>query len=298
MNHWLRVKMTATSIVILHLMGCASGVNKSTTPMSEMTRAKPLVGLEGNAPFSSFKARTGGSVFGQAIGVTSIVFGEEPKGKPEVILFTGLLEITKDPVSTLANGRRQIQVQFDSVTPGQVVAARSANTVQGQVLVWVDPLKESLGTLTEIPGHPHEAAHGHAELYLAFKGGSNFSGPNFGVLRNREPVVLSSHIHSVPPVTHPIKLSRNMSPDELIKMMDDVGNADKWVGANPYPIALYDDNGKVQAWFTPYVHVTTLTGVCGDGIDNDLDGRIDEEDGNNQDLDGDGFFDEDSKCPK
>jgi hypothetical protein len=250
------------------------------------------------APFSSPSASTGGSVWGQAVGVTSIVFGPEPKGKPEVILFTGLLEITKSPVRTLATGRRQLDVKFDSRTPSGAFAARSAITTLGFVDVWVDPNRESIGTLTEIPGHPHEAAHGLAELYLVFKGGRNFTGPDFGELRNREPVILSGHIHNIPPVTKPIKLSRNMTPDELIKAMDEVGDSDKWTGANPYPIALYDSTGMPRAWFTPYVHVTTLTGTCGDGVDNDLDGRIDEEEGNNQDLDGDGFADEDSKCPQ
>jgi len=235
--------------------------------------ATPL--FQPSPPFSSPFAAMGGSTYGQAVGVTSIVFGDEPKGKPEVILFTGLLEITKSPAQKLANGLRQINLKFDSKLPNGALAARSAITSMGYVQVWVDPDRNSLGTLVEIPGHPHEAAQGHAELYLVFKGGPNFTGPDFGELRNREPVVLSSHIHNVPPITHPLKLRRGMSPDELIKMMDDVGGADKWVGANPYPLALYDSQGQIRAWFTPYVHVTTLTGVCGDGIDNDMDGRID-----------------------
>lgn len=251
------------------------------------------------SPFSSPLASQGGSVFGQAIGVTSIIFGDEPVGKPEIILFSGLLEITKSSVVTLASGVKQIPVRFDSLLPSGAVTARSAATTLGFVEVWVDPEspKPSIGTLTEMAGHGHEAADGHAELYLAFKGGYNFRGPNVGVLRNREPIVLKGHIHQVPPITKPIKLTTGMSPDQLVKMMEDVGDADKWVGANPKPVALYDSEGRIQAWFTPYVHVTTLTGVCGDGIDNDLDGRIDEEGWSNQDLDNDGFVDEDSKCP-
>jgi hypothetical protein len=252
------------------------------------------------APFSSPLAALGGSVYGQAVGVTSIVFGPEPKGKPEIILFTGLLEITKSPVKFLASGRRQIEVKFDSRSPTGARVARQAITTLGFVEVWVDPdpNRQSVGTITEIHGHPHEAGHGHAELFLVFKGGTNFQGPDFGELRNREPIVLTGHIHSIPPITSPIKLSRTMTPDELIKAMEEVGDADKWVGANPYPIPLFDSSGVAQAWFTPYVHVTTLTGTCGDGVDNDLDGRIDEEGGHNQDLDGDGFADEDSKCPQ
>jgi hypothetical protein len=249
-------------------------------------------------PFSSPTATSGGSLYGQAIGVTSIVFGDKPEGKPEVILFTGLLEVTKAPVTTLANGRRQIQLKFDSRTPSGATISRSAVTSKGYVQVWVDPSKESIGTVTEIPGHDHEAGHGHAELYLVFRAGYNFTGPDFGELRNREPVILSSHIHSIPPAPRTVPLRKGMTPDELIKLMDDLGHADKWTGANPYPIALYDKDGVVRAWFTPYVHVTALTGWCGDGFDNDGDGRIDEENGDNRDSDGDGFADEDSKCPK
>lgn len=248
-------------------------------------------------PFSSTIAKIGGSVYGQAIGVTSIVFGSKPTGRPEVILFSGLLEITKSPVRKRTDGLFETSVAFDSRTPSGLFAARSAATSLGFVDVWVNPDRKSLGTLTEIPGHDHEAAHGQAELYLSFKGGLNFAGPDFGELKNEEPVILNGHIHSVPPVTQPIKLSRDMSAEELVNMMEDLGEANKWTGANPYPIALKDKNGVTRAWFTPYVHVTTLTGTCGDGVDNDLDGRIDEERGANQDLDGDGFVDEDSNCP-
>lgn len=251
-------------------------------------------------PFSSAAARTGGSVYGQAIGVTSIVFGDQPSGPPEVILFSGLLEITKSPVSTSASGKRTIAIKFDSLTPSGAKVARSAATTMGFVDVWVDAdeKRPSVGILTELPPeHGHESAEGRAELYLGFKAGRDFRGPDFGELRNREPVVLTGHIHSIPPVTKPIPLRRGMTAQELINLMDQVGEADKWTGANDHPIALYDKDGIVRAWFTPYVHVTTLIGTCGDGIDNDLDGRIDEEDGSNSDLDGDGFVDEDSRCP-
>ncbi|MER8470462.1 hypothetical protein NKH23_13710 [Mesorhizobium sp. M1328] len=253
------------------------------------------------APFSSPVAVRGGAIFGQAIGVTSVVFGKKPEGKPEVILFSGLLEITKSPVVTLSDGSHQIAVQFDSITPQGARVARAAKTTKGFVEVWVNPNKalESIGILTEIPEakHGHEAAEGHAKLYLAFKAGFDFSGPDFGELHNTEPVELNGHIHRVPPITKPIKLEKNMTSDELIKLMDDVGEADKWVGANDHPIALLDKDGVARAWFTPYVHVTTLTGFCGDKIDNDVDGRIDEENGDNGDDDNDGFVDEDSTCP-
>ncbi|MCW1408216.1 hypothetical protein OLZ32_08075 [Rhizobium sp. 1AS11] len=255
------------------------------------------------APFSSPLAKDGGQIFGQAVGVTSIVFGPEPKGQPEVILFSGLLEIRKSPVLSLNSSQRQIAIQFDSRSPSGVVLARSAATTLGFVKVAVDPTKEfrSVGILTEVPSsahHGHEAANGTAKLYLVFEPGLDFHGPAFGQLRNAEAVELSGHIHQIPPITKPLKLSRNMTPDELIKMMDDLGDADKWTGANDHPIALIDEKGQTQAWFTPYVHVTTLTGFCGDGVDNDVDQKIDEENGDNGDDDHDGFVDEDSTCPK
>ncbi|WP_192384021.1 hypothetical protein [Mesorhizobium silamurunense] len=211
-------------------------------------------GQDAFAPFSSPLAVRGGAIFGQAIGVTSVVFGKKPEGKPEVILFSGLLEITKSPLVTLSDGSHQIAVQFDSITQGGARIARAAKTTKGFVEVWVDPSKalDSIGILTEIPEaeHGHEAAEGHAKLYLAFKAGLDFSGPDFGELRNTEPVELNGHIHRVPPITKPIKLEKNMTADELIMLMDDVGDADKWVGANDHPIALLDKT----AWRVPGSH--------------------------------------------
>src|SRR5262245_51851175 len=111
------------------------------TPMFALARSIMTLGvLVGSAstawghdrrPFSSPSAATGGRVYGQAIGVTSIVFGERPIGEPQIILFSGLLEITKSAVTTNASGRRQIAIKFDSLTPSGARIARSAATTAG-----------------------------------------------------------------------------------------------------------------------------------------------------------------------
>jgi len=276
---------------------------------------------QGVTPFSSPQAQQGGADWGQAIGVTSIVFGRErpsPDAVPEIVLFTGLLKITKSPVKTLADGRRQLDLVFDSIMPNQIAAVRSAITTLGYVKVAVAPdeILKSTGTLTEIPfaSHPkelgdakvpqalhldqgHESGHGQAELYLVFEPGQNWSGPPFRQLRNTEPVILSGHIHHIPPAAGVIVLKKGMTAVEMRDIVSALPYSDKWVGANKEPVALRDENGVPQAWFTANVHVTTLTGTCGDGVDNDGDGKIDEEEPNNIDDDGDGFVDEDAKCP-
>jgi hypothetical protein len=309
----MKLSMVAP-LAMLALAACGE-----KAPQHEGT-AKPI-GATNAGLFSSSQAEAGGAVWGQAIGVTSIVFGSASpttNSPAQIIIFTGLLKITKQPVHTLASGRRQIALQFDSVMPNGAVAVRSADTPFGFVRVAVDPDEagKSIGTLTEIPpaahpkmlegparpellsnDHPHESASGKAELYLIFEPGQGWHGPPFKVLRNKDPVILAGHIHHVPPVTAPIKLVRNMTPEMLRDIVSAMPNADKWVGANKTPIALVDENGRPQAWFTANVHVTTLTGVCGDHKDNDLDGRVDEELPNNKDDDGDGFVDEDSTCP-
>jgi hypothetical protein len=272
--------------------------------------------------FSSHEALGGGYVWGQAVGVTSIVFGSDPpntNSPAQIVIFTGLLRITKAPATSLPDGRRQIALSFDSQMPNGVLAVRSASTSMGYVKVAVDPdeAARSTGLLTEIPltlhprslnaaahtqllstTRPHESADGHAQLYLRFEPGQDWHGPPFSVLRNKDPVLLAGHIHHVPPVTSAIKLERNMTPAMLRDIVSAMPDADKWVGANKTPIALLDETGTPRAWFTANVHVTTLTGVCGDGRDNDLDGRVDEERPNNLDDDGDGYIDEDATCPK
>lgn len=271
--------------------------------------------------FSSSQSLAGGYVWGQAIGVTSIVFGSKPPtGKivGQIVIFTGLLKITKYPVHSLANGKRQIAIEFDSKHSDGTLSVRSAHTALGFVTVAVDPdeVEKSVGVLTEIPikdhptnlqggakpqllslDHDHESAEGEAKLYLVIRPGQDWRGPRFNALRNKDPILLVGHIHHIPPVTDPIKLKPNMTPSDLRDVVSAMPNADKWLGASKKPIALLDELGKPQAWFTANVHVTTLTGVCGDGKDNDLDGKIDEELPNNIDDDGDGYIDEDATCP-
>ena len=148
------------------------------------------------------------------------------------------------------------------------------------------------GYLTEIPGTKGQKAQGHVELFLVFQ-----MGPDIGQVRNKKPVILSSHLHTIPPVTEPIKLRKNMTAAELVKRMEKVGDVNSWEGVN-LPVALYDKNGVIRAYFTPKLHKTVLTGLCGDRRDNDIDKSIDEESPDNIDNDNDGFVDEDSTCPK
>lgn len=230
--------------------------------------------------------------FGQAIGVTAITLGDDKTKNPEYVLFTGLLEISESPhVEKLETGLRRFAVRFDSILgENKVLAARSAVMSIGNVEIWVDPDKpHEHGFLTEELDTKGTTLSGHSELFLVFK-----MGPDL-LVRNREPVILSSHIHHLPPIHSPVKLRRNMTPEELIKLMQDAGDVDSWEGAN-LPVNLLDDANHVRAIFTPKLHKTMLTGQAGDGKDNDLDGRADEEiPMNHIDDDGDGFVDEDCK---
>ena len=57
-------------------------------------------------------ATPGGTVYGQAVGVTAITIGKNPKAKPEIVLFSGILEITKShEVQKIKNGLRRINVK-------------------------------------------------------------------------------------------------------------------------------------------------------------------------------------------
>jgi hypothetical protein len=241
-----------------------------------------------------------GNVFGQAVGVTAITMGSDPAAQSQLVLFSGLLEITKSHAELLPSGRHRINAQIDSsLGNNEALAARSARMAGiGFVQIWVDPdpTRRSIGFLTEMPpghapGHDQPGADGHFELYLVFQ-----MGPEIGQVRNREPVVLSAHIHQIPPITRPIRLARNMTPAELERAMAEVGDTNSWNGTN-LPVALYDREGVIRAWFTPRLHKTVLTGVCGDAVDNDMDGTNNEESPDNIDNDNDGFVDEDSTCP-
>jgi hypothetical protein len=230
--------------------------------------------------------------FGQAIGVTAITLGDDDSKEPEYVLFTGILEITESQhIETLENGLRRVAVKFDSnVGDREVLAARSALMSIGNVEIWVDPDKpHDRSHLSEEPGTHGSVLKGHSELFLAFK-----MGPDL-IVKNKEPVILKSHIHNLPPIHAPIKLKKGMNAEELIKLMEEAGEVNSWEGAN-LPVDLLDDENKVRAIFTPKLHKTMLTGQVGDGKDNDLDGLIDEEiPMNHIDDDGDGFVDEDCK---
>lgn len=230
--------------------------------------------------------------FGQAIGVTAITLGSDKTKEPEYVLFTGLLEISESPnVEKQSNGLRRVAVRFDSnIGENNILAARSAIMSIGNVEIWVDPDKpHDLAFLEEEPETKGASLKGHSELFLVFK-----MSPELTV-KNKEPVVLHSHIHNLPPIHAPVKLRRGMTAPELIKMMEQAGDVDSWVGAN-LPVDLLDDKNVVRAIFTPRLHKTMLTGQAGDGKDNDLDGRVDEEiPMNHIDDDGDGFVDEDCR---
>lgn len=231
--------------------------------------------------------------FGQAIGVTAITFGDDKTKEPEYVLFAGILEITESPnVEKLENGLRRVAVRFDSnIGEHNVLASRNAQgTSVGNVEIWVDPDKaHEKSFLTEGLDSNGTTLDGYSELFLVFKM------PGDVILRNKEPVILKSHIHHLPPIHSPVKLRRNMTPAELIKLMQEAGDVDSWEGAN-LPVDLLDDKNQVRAIFTPKLHKTMLTGEVGDGVDNDLDGLIDEEiPMNHVDDDGDGFLDEDCK---
>ena len=239
----------------------------------------------------------GGTVYGQAVGVTAITIGNNPKAKPEIVLFSGLLEITKShEVQKLSNGLRRMTAQIDSrLGSNEVLGVRSARMSKlGFVQIWVDPdsAHPSTGFLTEVPGTNGRQAEGRFELFLVFQ-----MGPDIGQVRNKQPVILSSHLHQIPPVTPAIKLRKNMTAAELVRIMEKVGDVNSWEGVN-LPVALYDKDGVIRAYFTPKLHKTVLTGVCGDNVDNDIDGAINEESPDNIDNDNDGFVDEDCTCPK
>lgn len=231
--------------------------------------------------------------FGQAIGVTAMTFGADRKKEPEYVLFTGILEISESPhVEKLATGLRRVAVRFDSnIGETKVLAARAATgTSIGDVEIWVDPDKpHDKSFLTEELDTKGTTLSGHSELFLVFK-----MSPDL-IVKNKDPVILKSHIHNLPPIHSPVKLRKNMTAPELIKLMKDAGEVDSWEGAN-LPVDLLDDAGKVRAIFTPRMHKTMLTGEVGDRVDNDLDGQIDEEIPlNHIDDDKDGFIDEDCK---
>src|SRR5688572_14559584 len=135
--------LTASVALTLAGLGC--------TPAGESGNVAAPV--EKARLFSSPEAAAGGSVWGQAIGVTSIVFGSETptdKSPAQIVIFTGLLRITKMPVAALADGRRRMALRFDSMMPNESLAVRSANTPLGYVKVAVDPDEaiRSTGTLT------------------------------------------------------------------------------------------------------------------------------------------------------
>src|SRR5687768_4244731 len=141
----------------------------------------------------------GGTLYGQAVGVTAITIGNNPKAKPEVVLFSGLLEITKShDVETLSNGLRRIPIQIDSrLGRNEVLGVRSARMEElGFVQIWVDPDSDhhSRGFLTEVAGTRGQQLEGRVELFLVFQ-----MGPDIGQVKNRVPVILSSHIHQLPP---------------------------------------------------------------------------------------------------
>lgn len=252
----------------------------------------PASSETGPSKVDLFKRIPKNPTFGQAIGVTAITLGSDRSKEPEYVLFTGLLEISESPnVEKQSNGLRRVAVRFDSnIGAKEILGVRSARMSIGDVEIWVDPDKpHDKSYLEEEPNTQGAKLTGHSELFLVFK-----MAPDL-LVRNTDPVILHSHIHNLPPIHAPVKLRRNMTPAELIALMREAGEVDSWEGAN-LPVNLLDAKNIVRAIFTPKLHKTMLTGQAGDGEDNDLDGRIDEEIPlNHIDDDGDGFIDEDCK---
>ena len=117
-----------------------------------------------------------------------------------------------------------------------------------------------------------------------------------GTLHNEDAIILEATTDSIPPLVTPFAITAATPPAVIESEIASLGGVNVFAGTN-LPVALLNDLGDTLASFTPQIHSTVLIGVCGDGIDSDVDGLIDEEEPNNIDDDGDGLIDEDSVCP-